>query len=669
MRVFYQLDNLPAFRRAVLTIGSFDGVHHGHQQLLGRINRLAQQRQGESIVVTFHPHPRQVIYPKDKSLQLLTTIEEKVALFERYGVDNVVVVPFTVGFSQQSADEYIQQFLVNTFQPEAIVIGYDHRFGLNRQGDIHYLRTAGDSNGFEVIEIAPQEVDDIAVSSTKIRNALLTGKVADANRWLNHHYTLMGKVVHGQHLGTRLGFPTANLRPAADTRKLIPGDGVYAVRVHYDEAVFGGMLYIGQRPSIEGKDERVIEVNIFDFDQQLYGEQLTVEFIDFVRGDQQFSGLEALKQQLAQDRETVQRILATTQTPTDIKVSLNTAVVILNFNGVDYLRKYLPTVVDSIQDRQHRVIVADNGSTDDSVKVLRQEFPGVECLELGKNHGFAGGYNQALRRIEAEVYVLLNSDVKVTPGWLETCLQQLEAHPQVAACQPKILAAEQPDHFEYAGGAGGWLDQLGYPFCRGRIFSTTEKDEGQYQQVADIFWASGAAMFVRADLFHAMGGFDAEYFAHAEEIDLCWRLKRAGYRILAVPEAVVYHVGGGTLNYQSPRKTYLNFRNTLATSFKNEPKGKLLWWFPLRLVMDGLAGGLFLAQGKWDHISAIVKAHWHFFPKVGFWRKRRRAFNLLIDTYRIGPEDKGGRYRGSIVWDYYVRRIRSFKALKPKGNG
>ncbi len=670
MRVFYQLEDLPQFKRAVLTIGSFDGVHSGHQQLLARINRLARQSGGESIVITFHPHPRQVIYPKDDSLKLLSTIEEKVALFERYEVDNVVVVPFTVAFSQLSADEYIQRFLVDKFHPATIVIGYDHKFGLNRQGDIDYLKWHSKGAGFNVVEIEQKEVDDIAVSSTKIRNALLSGKVKEAGRWLNHQYTLTGKVVHGQQLGTKLGFPTANIKPS-NKYKLIPADGIYAVRVVHQEDEYNGMLYIGRRPSIEGVDERVIEVNIFDFDQKIYGQELTLSLVEYTRGDQHFSDLEGLKKQLAEDKEASLQILSKEE-PNSLGATFNpqVAIVILNYNGAEYLKQFLPSVIDSLENTDYRLIVADNASTDNSLEVLSTEFPEVDCLRLDKNHGFAGGYNEALAQVEADYFVLLNSDVKVTKDWLHPCIEQLEADPGLAACQPKIKAYSDPEYFEYAGGAGGWIDTLGYPFCRGRIFATLEQDEEQYEEKEEIFWASGAAMFVRADLFKSFGGFDADYFAHAEEIDLCWRFKRAGYRVMAIPSSIVYHLGGGTLAYQSVRKTYLNFHNTLVTSFKNESKGKLLWWLPLRLLMDGLAGCLFLLQGKWQHIGAIVKAHWHFFPRLGYWLKRRRSYNQRITTLAIGPENRKGIYRGSIVWAYYGRRIRSFGALpKQRLNG
>lgn len=677
MRVFYQLDDLPAFANAVMTIGSFDGVHCGHQQILARLNRLARRVKGESVVITFHPHPRQVIFPRDKSLRLLTTIEEKIALFERYGVDHVVVVPFTVEFSQQSADEYIQKFLVEKFHPRYIVIGYDHRFGLNRQGDIDYLKWHSKEFGYDVVEIEPQEVDNIAVSSTKIRRALETGDVGGARRLMGHPFMLTGQVVRGQQIGTSIGFPTANIS-VDEPNKLVPPDGIYAVQVVHEGSTYGGMLYIGDRPTLAGLDERTIEVNIFDFQQSIYGEQIQIAFIDYIRGDQAFTDLEGLKQQLARDRETsferLRTLSLSAAAPPPVRTQ--TAIVILNYNGIDYLRQFLPAVLANLDADTQQVVVADNASTDNSVTMLRAEFPSIRVLEMEKNYGFAGGYNQALQSLDAEYYVLLNSDVEVTPGWLTPCIELLEQHPDIAACQPKILAYSERDRFEYAGASGGWLDRLGYPFCRGRIFSTTEKDKGQYDAPANIFWASGAAMIVRADLFHELDGFDADYFAHAEEIDLCWRFKRAGYRIWCEPSSRVFHVGGGTLSYQTVRKTYLNFRNTLITSFKNEPAAKLWWWFPLRLLLDGLAGGLFLFQGKWKHIGAIINAHWSVLPRLGYWRRRRQYYNKLIEQARIGEDTlQQGVYQGSIVWQYYAmgrhhfREVTSLFNLEKEGYG
>lgn len=660
MKIHRDLHHLPKFRNAVITIGSFDGVHRGHQKLVERVRGLAREAEGESVVVTFHPHPRQVVYPKDDTLKLLSTVEEKIALLERYGVDHVVIVPFTVEFSQQSADEYIEKFLVEKFHPKYIVVGYDHRFGLNRQGDINYLRWHGEKFDYKVVEIEQQEVEDIAVSSTKIRKALDAGQVGAAQQLLGHYYTLIGEVTHGQKIGTSLGFPTANLI-VPQREKLVPPDGIYAVWVTHNGQRYGGMLYIGSRPTLKKYNNRTIEVNIFEFDKNIYGDELTLELVEFIRHDSQFTDLEGLKRQLAMDRKRAKELLLSVkEAPTKTKV----AVVILNYNGASFLAQFLPTVLACSESAE--VIVADNGSSDGSVAFLRENYPDVQILEIPENLGFAGGYNEALRRLAGdwEYYVLLNSDVEVTPHWLDPLLALLEADKTVAACQPKIRAQLQKECFEYAGAAGGWLDALGYPFCRGRMFAVTEKDEGQYDEAQEIFWATGAALAIRAELFHAMGGFDTDYFAHLEEIDLCWRLKRAGYKIMAEPKSMVYHVGGGTLSYNTPNKAYLNFRNSLYTLMKNESAAKLWWLISLRLVLDGLAAILFMTEGKWQHIRSIIRAHWTFFPNIGKILRKRRETERLVEKNRIGRENNSGRYAGSIVWQYYALGQRHFKNLK-----
>jgi len=665
MKVHHDLNALPSFQNAVLTIGSFDGVHHGHQKIIEKVRQLARRLDGESILITFHPHPRQIVYPKDTSLRLLTTIDEKVKQLERYGLDHVVVVPFTVEFSQQSADEYIENFLVDKFQPRYIVIGYDHRFGSNRQGDINYLRWHGQNNGYDVLEIEKQEVEDIAVSSTKIRKALDNSDIRTATQLLNHYFTLTGAVVHGQQIGTDIGFPTANLE-ITQSHKLVPPNGIYAVWVWYAEKRYGGMLYIGDRPTLKEYDNRTIEVNIFDFNKTIYGDKLRVELVDHIRHDTAFEGLDQLRQQLANDRLKTQEILKREERLEQEKKSktkATVAVTILNYNGKAYLEEFLPHLFNSTYPNME-VYVADNGSSDGSLDFLREHFPAVKRIDLQKNHGFAKGYNLALDQVDGDYYVLLNSDVEVSPGWIEPMLELMERDKMVAACQPKIRDQRQRSKFEYAGAAGGWLDRYGYPFCRGRIFAFTEQDEGQYDSSQEIFWASGAALFIRAPLFHAVGGFDPDYFAHAEEIDLCWRLKRAGFKIMVRPKSVVYHVGGGTLNYNTPRKTYLNFRNTLFTILKNEPSHKLYWLIPLRLLLDWLAACLFLVQGRVQHIIAIVRAHWNFFPKFLLYLRKRKQYTNLIRRVSISDTpDQGGRYDGSIVWQYYGRGKRFFNQL------
>ncbi|TXF89817.1 bifunctional riboflavin kinase/FAD synthetase [Neolewinella aurantiaca] len=663
MKVHYQLENLPRFRRAIITIGSFDGVHKGHQQLLARIRRLAERRGGESVVITFDPHPRSVLRPEDDTLRLLTTTPEKAACCEAAGIDHLVVVPFTKEFSRQTPEDYIRNFLVKHFSPERIVIGYDHRFGKDRKGDLAYLRHHGKELGYEVIEIDAQEVNDITVSSTKVRNALLNGRVKEAETLLGKPYEITGTVVEGKKIGRTIGFPTANIKPF-HRLKLIPQNGIYAVRAKWLNRELEGMLYIGDRPSLNDGRGVVIELNIFDFDEDIYGQAITVIFVDHLRGDKELASLEDLQAQLAMDEIAARQALAAPAEVPDpsLNYAPDTAVVILNYNGRSYLEEYLPTVITSLPPYA-RVIVADNLSTDDSVEWMKTNHPGVELIELPENYGFANGYNMAMMQVKADIYVLLNSDVRVAPDWITT-ITRLFQDETIGAIQPKVLAEADHNRFEYAGAAGGYLDYLGYPFCRGRIFTHTERDEGQYDGRKEIFWATGAAFFCRADLFHSLGGFEPEYFAHAEEIDLCWRMKRAGYKIMVEPSSVVYHVGGGTLNYNTPRKTYLNFRNTLTTSFKNEPFSRLVWWLPVRMILDGVAGGLFLTQGNFAHIGSIFWAHMHFYKNLGLWINRRKERKAQILAAKIGKDrTEVGRVADSIILHYYLLGHRRFAQI------
>jgi riboflavin kinase/FMN adenylyltransferase len=300
MRVFQNLATLPKFKNAVITIGSYDGVHAGHQQIIKRLNDLAKEGNGESVLITFHPHPRLVLSPNDTSLKLVTSVNEKIEVLKRYGIDNVVVVPFTKAFSEQTPLEYIQDFLVKYFQPKRIVIGYDHRFGNKRAGGIELLKELAFSFDYEVEEIRKHEVDDIAVSSTKIRNALLEGKIEKANSFLNYPFMMAGHVVHGKKIGTEIGYPTANLEVERQN-KIIPKQGIYAVYVLFNDKRYKAMLYIGNRPTLNGQDQS-IEVNLFDFNADLYGKTLYIEFVAHIREDAKFDSLEALKVQISKDK-------------------------------------------------------------------------------------------------------------------------------------------------------------------------------------------------------------------------------------------------------------------------------------------------------------------------------------------------------------------------------
>jgi GT2 family glycosyltransferase len=325
---------------------------------------------------------------------------------------------------------------------------------------------------------------------------------------------------------------------------------------------------------------------------------------------------------------------------------MKTAVVILNWNGRGMLERFLPSVVR----HSGEVIVADNGSTDDSLAFLAVHYPDVRRIVLDRNYGFAEGYNRALEQVEAEYALLLNSDVEVTDGYLQPLETLLDNNPRAAAVMPKIRSVAEPAKFEYAGAAGGFIDWLGYPFCRGRVLQTVETDRGQYDRAERVFWATGACMLVRLPLFRDFGGFDASFFAHQEEIDLCWRWQSAGYEVWAEPASVVYHLGGGTLTAESPHKTFLNFRNNLAMLYKNLSHRSLWWVLSLRLVMDGLSAAIFLLQGKAPHFRAVWRAHGAFF-------KMRNDLNIKRKTIsKQRTSTPSTIYRGSIVWRYFTGR-------------
>ncbi len=333
---------------------------------------------------------------------------------------------------------------------------------------------------------------------------------------------------------------------------------------------------------------------------------------------------------------------------------MDIAVVILNYNGVNFLEKFLPSVVKHSKNAQ--IIVADNASKDESISLLKTKYPEITIIENNKNQGFAGGYNQALKKVTAKYYVLLNSDVEVSSNWLDPMFQLLENNQNIAACQPKILSYDDPKSFEYAGASGGYIDYLGYPFCRGRIFDTLEKDLSQYNETHEIFWATGACLFIRSEVFHAQKGFDEDFFAHMEEIDLCWRIKSSGYKIFVCPASVVYHVGGGTLQKSNPFKTFLNFRNGLAMLYKNHPKQNFKRHILFRLLLDGLAGIKFLLSGNWQDTLAIIKAHFSFYGQLNKWTKKRRMIAQKNSSKEILKE--------SLVVNYYIKNNKKFTDLK-----
>lgn len=333
---------------------------------------------------------------------------------------------------------------------------------------------------------------------------------------------------------------------------------------------------------------------------------------------------------------------------------MRVAVVILNWNGKSFLEKFLPSVIE--HSKNATVYVADNASTDDSVAFVSANFSTVKLIETRENLGFAGGYNEALKDLNEEIFVLLNSDVEVTANWIEPIVQVMAEDASVAACQPKILQEGQKDHFEYAGAAGGYVDRFGFPFCRGRMFETVEKDEGQYDELREVFWATGACMFVRSSVYKDLGGLDFDFFAHMEEIDFCWRAKRAGFKIMAVPGSGVYHVGGGTLSKSNPRKTYLNFRNGLELLLKNLPKSQLVPIVFIRMILDGIAAWKFLLSGSFGDFWAVFKAHLSVYARIRPTLKKRSG----------NYPPMAGIYQGSIVMEYFLKGKKLFSQLAPE---
>lgn len=334
----------------------------------------------------------------------------------------------------------------------------------------------------------------------------------------------------------------------------------------------------------------------------------------------------------------------------------NVAVVILNYNGKRFLERFLPTVIER-SGASAEIIVADNASTDDSVQFMRTHFPSIRLIVNPRNGGFAAGYNMALKHIDAKYYVLLNSDIEVTENWIDPVIAFMETDTQIAACQPKLLSFSDTAYFEYAGAAGGFIDKFGYPFCRGRLFQNLEKDDGQYDDIFEVFWASGACMFVRADVYHQFGGLDEDFFAHMEEIDFCWRVKNKGYKVMYFPHSAVHHIGGGTLPKISSRKTYLNFRNNLSMLYKNLPPANFAYVIFTRLFLDGVASFKFLIEGGVGDFLAVVRAHLHFYRKIHALKLKRRA---------IQPKPVTKMFGKNIVIEYFIKQKRTFNQFDQK---
>ena len=324
------------------------------------------------------------------------------------------------------------------------------------------------------------------------------------------------------------------------------------------------------------------------------------------------------------------------------------AVVVLNWNGVELLKQFLPSIMQHSE--QATIYLADNNSSDDSIQMVTEQFPSIKIIKNDANYGYASGYNMALKNVEEEYYALVNSDIEVTENWLDPILSIFDNKPEIAIIQPKILDFKNKSNFEYAGAAGGFIDQYGFPFCRGRVFATIENDNQQYDDEQEIFWASGACFFIRKEVYQKLNGFDGDFFAHQEEIDLCWRAFNLGYKVNYTYKSVVYHVGAATLNQSNPKKTFLNFRNSLVMLVKNLPKSKLISVIFIRLCLDGLAGIQFIIKGKFKHCFAILKAHFYFYHLISKNLQKRNS-----------SQKENYYHTKSIVYSYFVRNIRMFK--------
>ena len=334
------------------------------------------------------------------------------------------------------------------------------------------------------------------------------------------------------------------------------------------------------------------------------------------------------------------------------------SIVILNFNTKELLQKLLP-FVERTTYNNFEIVVADNASTDGSLAYVKSQFPTIKCIQIDSNLGYAGGYNECLKQLDTDFWVLLNSDVEVEPSWLDPLMETMLSNEDVAAVQPKILSYDNRAQFEYAGASGGLIDKYGYPFCRGRLFDQLETDNGQYDSAQEVFWATGAALLVRASVYKKLNGLDADFFAHMEEIDLCWRMKNHGKQVWVNPASTVYHIGGGTLDAHSPRKVYLNFRNNLVLIAKNMPFGQAIRVLIIRLFLDGLAGVKFIMDGKLSSAWMIVKAHWAFFFRFGFYWRKRKDNGAHLPT-----ESLTGFVNLSMVYQYFAKGVKHYSDIK-----
>ncbi len=661
MIIHRDLDNLPHITNPVLTIGSFDGVHIGHKHIITHLVNVAREVGGQSVVMTFEPHPRQVVSPDDTEFKIITELEEKLALLKELEIDHVLVVPFTVGFSQQDPREYVEYLLMKKLNIHTLIIGYDHRFGLNRQGDLKLLEEYASQGAFKLIEIPQQEIDELKISSTRIRNAIANGNLASARQLSGHEYRICGTVVRGSRIAGGLGFPTANIR-VQNRYKILPARGTYVANCRMGEEYYPGMLYVGTSATLKSNEEITVEVHIFQkFEHNFYHDTIEVIPTQFIRPDQRFGSKEELLDNIRADA----RICAWKHE--QAKDHFDVSIAVLNYNGAHHLSQFLPSLRESSLKYNTQLIVIDNASTDNSLEVLKRDFREVRVIELHKNLGFAGGYNEAMTRIGSPIVAIVNSDIEGTPGWIDTLIEKLNGNTNIVAVQPKIRSHADKGLFEYAGAAGGFVDPIGYPYCRGRILSSVEADMGQYDTPIDVDWTSGAAMVIKTETFIKLGGFDESFFAHQEEIDLCWRLRRLGYRLMQIPDSTVYHLGGGTLSYDNPNKMYLNMRNNYWMLRKNLSGLRLVVTLSVRVLCDLAMGLLMLLSGKFSsfkHLARGIKSGLSSHKDI---KRKKLAFLHLHKRFKVAPESI--LKSKSIIWHYIILRKKTFEKIHITAHG
>ncbi|MEO6189142.1 MAG: bifunctional riboflavin kinase/FAD synthetase, partial [Saprospiraceae bacterium] len=440
MRVLrFGIDDLPVFKDAVVTIGAFDGFHKAHKEIVDQVCSIANKNEGDSIVITFDPHPKVILDQYGKKFKLLSTLEEKIQLLSQTNLDYLVIVPFNFEFSQILPEEYIENFLIKHFKPHTLVIGFDHRFGLNSIGNFSLLQQYAKVGKFKLIEINKKEENSIKIASSLIRKAIQENNYEFATQQLGRPYSIYGTVVRGRQVGSRIGYPTANLE-IQDHEKLIPQPGIYAALATYNDTDYDAMLYVGRRPTLGTNLEQSIEIHLIDFDSYIYGENLEVKIVSFIREDKQFESLQLLTEQIKKDYLEIELVLHRFHLNyAAYKINPSIAVVILNYNGEKYLREYLPSVFKFLPSNA-KLYVVDNASTDDSISFLQYHYPEVKRVTLKKNYGFAEGYNKGLGQISSDYYLLLNSDVEIKSDFVTPLLKRIQSDPMNMAVQPKILS-------------------------------------------------------------------------------------------------------------------------------------------------------------------------------------------------------------------------------------